>query len=104
MSADIVKPKEELAPAPQQMPQRFNWQALSQWGCIGAALVIVLPLLLCAGVAGWLYFTTPTTSAAAPRQPVRVLRIPNCKQQGKRIYMQLGSGGKVIRYYCGGAQ
>lgn len=101
MSADIVKPKEELAPAPQQMPQRFNWQALSQWGCIGAALVIVVPLLLCAGVAGWLYFTTPSTSAAAPRQPARTLKIPNCKQQGKRIYMQLGQNGKATKFYCG---
>ena len=100
MSADIVKPKEELAPAPQQMPQRFNWQAVSQWGCVGAALVIVLPLLLCAGVAAWLYFSTPTPVDAQERPPV-ARKIPNCKQVGKRVYMQLGKNGQVIKFYCG---
>ena len=100
MSADIIKPKDEIVPAPAPR-QGFNWQAFSQWGCVGVALVIVLPLVLCAAVAGWLYFTTPTIAAAAPAQPARILKIPNCKQQGKRIYMQLGQSGKVIKYYCG---
>jgi len=92
MSADIVKPKEELAPALQQAPQRFNWQAFSQWGCVGGALVIVLPLVLCAGVAAWLYFSTPTPVTAQERPPV-ARRIPNCKREGKRVYMQLGKNG-----------
>ena len=102
MSADIIKPKDEITPAPPAR-QGINWQAFGQWGCVGGALVVVLPLLLCAGVAAWLYFSTPTTAAAAaaPAAPARTLKIPNCKQQGKRIYMQMGAGGKVIKYYCG---
>lgn len=100
MSADIIKPKDEITPA-RAPRQGINWQAFGQWGCVGGALVIILPLLLCAGVAAWLYFTTPTTAAAAQAAPARTLKIPNCKQQGKRIYMQMGIAGKVIRYYCG---
>ena len=98
MSADIIKPKDEIVPAPAR--QGFDWQAFSQWGCVGGALVIVLPLLLCAGVAAWLYFSTPTPITAQERPPV-ARKIPNCKKVGKRVYMQLGSGGKVIKFYCG---
>lgn len=99
MSADIIKPKDEIVPA-EPKRQGINWQTFGHYGCIGAALVIVLPLLLCAGIAGWLYFTTPTPVDARERPPL-ARRIPNCKQQGKRVYMQLGKAGQVIRYYCG---